>query len=93
VKTQEIHDVLNNPGIGFITFQMINGDNLKPNQDVVREVNPKQLDNPIEVRKNINYPETSIAYYRINWSVFEPERGKSNFSSDEPIKLLYDGEH
>lgn len=76
VKPKEIDDVLTNPGIGFTTFQMFNGDNHKPNQDVVREINLKQFDNPIEVRENKNYPETSIAYFRVNWSVVEPERGK-----------------
>lgn len=76
VKPKEIDDVLTNPGIGFTTFQMFNGDNHKPNQDVVREINLEQFDNPIEVRENNNYPKTSIAYFRINWSVVEPERGK-----------------
>jgi len=76
VKPKEIDDVLTNPGIGFTTFQMFNGDNHQPNQDVVREINLEQFDNPIEIRENNNYPETSIAYFRINWSVIEPERGK-----------------
>lgn len=31
VRPKEIHDVLNNPGKGFTTFQMFNGDNLEPN--------------------------------------------------------------
>jgi hypothetical protein len=79
VKPNEIDDVLNNPGIGFTTFQMFNGDNLAPNQDVVREANLAQFDNPIDVRENKNYPQTSIAYFRINWSVFEPERGQYRF--------------
>ncbi len=76
VKPNEIDDVLNNPGIGFTTFQMFNGDNLAPNQDVLREANLAQFDNPIEIRENKNYPNTSIAYFRILWSVIEPERGK-----------------
>jgi hypothetical protein len=76
VKPKEIDDVLTNPGIGFTTFQMFNGDNHKPNQDVVREINLGQYNNPIEIRENNNYPETTIAYFRINWSVIEPERGK-----------------
>lgn len=76
VKPKEIDDVLTNPGIGFTTFQMFNGDNHKPNQDVVREINLEQYNNPIDVRENKNYPETSIAYFRINWSVVETERGK-----------------
>ncbi len=76
VKPAEIDDVLNNPGIGFTTFQMFNGDNLAPNQDVLREVNLEQYDNPLDVRENNNYPNTSIAYFRILWSVVEPEQGK-----------------
>lgn len=76
VKPNEIDDVLNNPGIGFTTFQMFNGDNLAPNQDVLREINLEQFQNPIEDLKNINYPNTSIAYFRILWKVIEPEMGK-----------------
>jgi hypothetical protein len=79
VKPKEINDVLNNPGIGFTTFQMFNGDNLKPNQDVLREANLEQFNNPIEERENLNYPSSSIAYFRINWSVFEPARGQYRF--------------
>ena len=76
VKPNEIDDVLNNPGIGFTTFQMFNGDNLAPNQDVLREINLEQFQNPIEDLGNINYPNTSIAYFRILWKVIEPEMGK-----------------
>ncbi len=43
IKPKEIDDVLINPGIGFNTFQMFNGDNLAPNQDVLREVNVGQF--------------------------------------------------
>lgn len=88
VRPKEIHDVLNNPGIGFTTFQMFNGDNLRPNQDVVREINLKQFDNPLEVRENNNYPNTSIAYFRINWSVFEPEMGKYRFDYIDSLLSL-----
>lgn len=76
IRPKEIYDVLNNPGIGFTTFQMYNGDNLAPNQDVLREVNLGQHNNPIDIRENNNYPHTSIAYFRILWSVIEPEMGK-----------------
>ena len=90
VKPKEINDVLTNPGIGFTTFQMFNGDNHQPNQDVVREINLEQFDNPIEVRENNNYPETSIAYFRINWSVVEPERGKYRWDYiDSLLELAY----
>ena len=30
IKPKEINDVLSNPGIGFMTFQRFNGDDLNP---------------------------------------------------------------
>ena len=73
-KPKEINDVLINPGIGFNTFQMFNGDNLAPNQDVLREANVEQFRHTGSSMKNDHYPQTSTAYFRILWSVIEPER-------------------
>ena len=74
VRPTEINDVLINPGIGFTTFQMFNGDNL-PFHDVLNE-----SDITIYGRRgksgNKNHPLTSIAYFRINWRFIEPEPGR-----------------
>ncbi len=75
VRPKEIDDVLVNPGIGFMTFQRFNGDALNKGlkwtegypiayQDV--KGRPKQPD----------FPNTSIAYFRVYWKFVEPEQGK-----------------
>lgn len=56
IKPNEINDVLINPGIGFNTFQMFNGDNLAPNQDVLREADIEQFMHAGKGIKNNNYP-------------------------------------
>ncbi len=86
IKPKEINDVLINPGIGFNTFQMFNGDNLAPNQDVLREANIEQFTHAGNGIRNNNYPQASIAYFRILWKVIEPERG--NYRWDYIDKLL-----
>ena len=37
VRPKETDELLNNPGKWFTTFQMFNGDNHKPNQDVLND--------------------------------------------------------
>lgn len=75
VIPKEIDDVLINPGIGFNTFQMFNGDNLKPNQDVLNiadlSIYRKNTNN-----ENLNHPSATIAYFRIQWQFIEPEPGQ-----------------
>jgi len=77
VFPKEIFDVLNNPGIGFTTFQRFNGDTLNP----VRWTEGF----PIEYQSfngdltNTNYPQTSIAFFRVAWAFLEPEQGKYNW--------------
>ncbi len=88
VRPKEIDDVLINPGIGFTTFQMFNGDNHRANQDVLREANIKKYNNPPSVLENKNQPGSSIAYFRILWKVIEPEKGKYRWDYiDELLKL------
>lgn len=84
VKPQEIDEVLTNPGIGFTTFQRFNGDAL----------NPRETNNgagwteglPIAYQtfngdlSNKKYPQTSIAYFRLDWSFLEPEYKKYDWS-------------
>lgn len=78
VKPVEIMDVLNNPGIGFTTFQRFNGDTLSFGDSWTEGF-------PIVYQKfngsltNKNHPQTSIAYFRVDWSFFEPEAGKYNW--------------
>ncbi len=91
IKPKEIDDVLINPGIGFNTFQMYNGDNLAPNQDVLREANVEQFKQTGKNLKNDYYPQTSTTYFRILWSVIEPERGVYRFDYiDKLLELAHE---
>ena len=73
-------ELLNNPHMGFSTFQRFNGDKL----------NDLGLNNgggwtegyPIEYQEwdgktltNINHPDTTVAYWRVYWRFLVPERG------------------
>src|SRR4030065_1505204 len=65
-RFKETDEVLTNPGIGFMTFQRFNGDDLN---EGLRWTEGK----PIEYQKfdgnleNKDHPMTSIAYFRIYW--------------------------
>jgi len=74
-------EILNNPHMGFTTFQRFNGDKL----------NDLSLNNgqgwtegyPIDYQEwdgatlqNENHPDTTIAYWRVYWRFVEPERGR-----------------
>ena len=78
VYPKEIYDVLNNPGIGFTTFQRFNGDTLNAGIRWTEGF-------PIEYQTfdgdltNKNHPQTTIAYFRIYWRFLEPEQGKYNW--------------
>lgn len=75
VRPAEIDDVLVNPGIGFMTFQRFNGDQLNEGlkwtegYPIVYQPFKGSLDNP-------NHPPTSMAYFRVYWKFVEPEQGK-----------------
>jgi hypothetical protein len=78
VRPKEIDVVLNNPGIGFTTFQRFNGDTLTTlnsnkgwteGHPIVYETFKGKLDNK-------QHPQTSIAYWRVYWKYLEPEKGK-----------------
>lgn len=79
VRPVESNAVFVNPGKGFTTFQMFNGDNLRPNLDVINEADLEQYRHPNASLTNTNYPSTSIAYFRIQWRVIEPEPGQYNW--------------
>jgi len=78
VYPKEISDVLNNPGIGFTTFQRFNGDTLNAGIrwtegfPLVYQTFDGDLTNP-------NHPQTSIAYFRIYWKFVELEKGVYNW--------------
>lgn len=78
VRPVEIFDVLNNPGIGFTTFQRFNGDSLNSAYKWTEgfPIVYQDFDGDL---KNIDHPQTSIAYFRIDWSFLEPEQGKFNW--------------
>lgn len=75
VRPKEIDDVLTNPGMGFMTFQRFNGDELnqglKWTEGYPIEYQPFQ-----GTLENKKHPMTSIAYFRIYWKFIEPEEGK-----------------
>lgn len=75
IKPKEIDDVLNNPGIGFNTFQRFNGDTLNPGRGW-REgfLIDYQTFNGSLINKG--YPQTTTAYWRVYWKFIEPEARK-----------------
>ena len=79
VYPKENFDVLLNPGIGFTTFQRFNGDELNPGRGWTEGL-------PIEYQPfngditNKNHPQTTIAYFRVNWRYLEPESKKYNWA-------------
>jgi hypothetical protein len=90
VRPVEIDDVLVNPGIGFMTFQRFNGDDLNQGTKWTEGF-------PIEYQpykgslENRDYPQTSMAYFRIYWKFIEPERGKFRWDLfDHALKTARD---
>ena len=79
VKPAEIHDVLNNPGIGFTTFQRFNGDDLNEGNGWTEGFPIVYQDFNGDLT-NKNYPQTSIAYFRVYWCYLEPEPGQYNWA-------------
>lgn len=79
IKPTEIYDVLNNPGIGFMTFQRFNGDNLNKGKGWTEGLPPVYQDFNGDLI-NKNYPQTTIAYLRIYWKFMEQEPGIYNWA-------------
>lgn len=77
-RPKEIQDILNNPGMGFTTFQRFNGDTLTTINNNLGWTEGE----PIVYQKfkgdltNKQFPQTSIAYWRVYWKYLEPEKGK-----------------
>jgi hypothetical protein len=78
VQPNEIDDVLTNPGMGFMTFQRFNGDELNEGSGWTEgfPVEYQEFDGNLE---NKDHPMTSIAYFRVYWKYVEPEMGKYNW--------------
>ena len=74
IKPKEINDVLLNPGIGFMTFQQFNGDVRTSGENWLQGF---PLDYQFVEGKdtNIDYPSTTIVYWRVYWKYLEPEMG------------------
>ena len=90
VRPVETDEVLINPGIGFSTFQMFNGDNHRANQDVLRETDLDRYRNDPGMQENLHHPPTSLAYFRILWKAMEPRRGEYQWDYlDELLKLAH----
>lgn len=75
IKPKVINDVLINPGMGFMTFQRFNGDNLNEGSGWT-EGFPIDYQNFNGDLTNKDHPSTTIAYWRIYWKFLEPEQGK-----------------
>jgi hypothetical protein len=75
VRPKEIDDVLINPGIGFMTFQRFNGDELNAAKSWTegKPIVYQEFDGNLE---NKDHPMTTIAYFRIYWKFIEPQMGK-----------------
>ena len=75
VRPTEIDDVLTNPGIGFMTFQRFNGDDLNAAKRWTegKPIVYQDFDGNLE---NKDHPMTTITYFRIYWKFIEPLMGK-----------------
>ena len=77
VRPIESDEVLTNPGKGFTTFQSFNGDYGAYVPDCYSEPVFYKFDSTMQ---NKDHPQSSVAYFRINWSFIEPEEGKYNWA-------------
>lgn len=79
VIPKEIDDVLINPGMGFMTFQRFNGDELNQGTSWTEGL-------PIVYQKfngnltNKNHPQATIAYFRVNWRFLETAPKRYNWA-------------
>lgn len=86
VYPAESDEVLLNPGIGFTTFQRFNGDTLNPGIGWTEGF-------PIEYQSfngdltNMGHPQTTIAYFRVNWRFLETGPREYNWNMiDKALK-------
>ena len=90
VYPKESDELLLNPGIGFTTFQRFNGDSLNTGEGWTEGY-------PIEYQEfngdltNKNHPQTTIAYFRVNWRFLETAPGVYNWGMiDKALKTAAD---
>lgn len=79
VKPKVSDAVLVNPGIGFTTFQRFNGDALNAGTKWT-EGFPIQYQPFQGTLQNKDFPDTTIAYFRIYWRFIEPREGVYDWS-------------
>lgn len=78
VRPVEINDILTNPGMGFMTFQRFNGDELNVGSGWTEgfPIEYQEFDGNLE---NQDHPLTSIAYFRVYWKYAKPDMGNYNW--------------
>ena len=74
----ESNELLLNPGIGFTTFQRFNGDTLNSGIGWTEgfPIVYQDFDGKLN---NENHPQTTIAYFRVNWRFLETAPGVYNW--------------
>ena len=90
VRPFETDEVLVNPGIGFMTFQRFNGDELNEGSGWTEgfPIEYQEFDGNLE---NKDHPQTSIAYFRVYWKFVEPELDKYNWAMiDKALKTAHE---
>lgn len=90
VRPVETDDVLINPGIGFMTFQRFNGDELNEGSGWTEgfPIEYQEFDGNLE---NKDHPQTSLAYFRVYWKFVEPEKDNYNWPMiDKALKTAHD---
>lgn len=78
---------LNNPHIGFQSFQHYRGDRLFPDsvEGWEKEFLPDRTDIVRLPGEAYSYPDTNIAYFRLCWKDFEPEEGHFQYALIDQI--------
>jgi hypothetical protein len=75
VRPRELFGSLQNPHRGTATFQRFNGDPVELGSTWSDGYGPEQFPPPPELLTNYHYPDTTIAYCRWVWDIFEPRPG------------------
>ena len=79
VKPPESDRVLNNPGVGFTTFQRFNGDSLNGGTGWTEGMPIAKFNQPATPVAP-GYPNTTVAYLRLYWRFLEPGKGQFDWS-------------
>ncbi len=90
VRPVESDEVLVNPGIGFMTFQRFNGDDLNVGKKWTEgyPIEYQEFDGDLQ---NKNHPMTSLAYFRVYWRFIEPQEDKYRWDLiDTALRTAHD---